>query len=678
MAFALKELDDRSFQSLVDEAKRRIVSYLPEWTDHNESDPGITLVQLFAWLTETAIFRLNQVPNERMYLSFLNVLGLSPASSKSAQAIIALDVRPGASPALFQPSELRFSASGESGEVGFEADSATPIIGASLAIVLVDDKVGSTRLDVTAQNETGTESYSPFGVTSIAQRALYLGLDTVPAGGGAPGPLIQPGSPASLQLYVRADEAKVPLVPASTSFGETLASLESDLVWEASGPKNSWLPLQVELDQSRGMTRSGLVRLKLTGEVSPTSLQDDPKHRQLYWIRASAQSSSTPETRSVRYIAINAVRVRQWTTFLNELLVPGSDGTPTQIRKVRNGPILVGDDTLRVEVNEPDPNGNLVWITWTQTDNLGSREIDGVAQPGDRPLRVFQVLPDRSGIEFGDGLEGLIPPRGVNNLRISYRSGGGVQGNVAAGKIELAVSQADIAGSRQIEAASGGVEAEATDQAVKDAPGRIRAVERAVTARDFEVLAKEQAGVARASALNRYHPLYPDVPVTGAVTLVVVPQPVGQEPAPMPLQPVLDEVAQVLEPYRVLTTELFVVAPRYRDVAVKVELEVRRELDAPEARASVTKAIAAFFDPIRGGPDGEGWPLGGTIAYGELLSTVLGADKVSAVRSLTIVLDGKPQPTCADVVLAPEGTRSIDLIRAAAPTLSVAAPAARR
>jgi len=146
----------------------------------------------------------------------------------------------------------------------------------------------------------------------------------------------------------------------------------------------------------------------------------------------------------------------------------------------------------------------------------------------------------------------------------------------------------------------------------------------------------------------------------------------------MPLQPVLDEVAQVLEPYRVLTTELFVVAPRYRDVAVKVELEVRRELDAPEARASVTKAIAAFFDPIRGGPDGEGWPLGGTIAYGELLSTVLGADKVSAVRSLTIVLDGKPQPTCADVVLAPEGTRSVDLIRAAAPTLSVAAPAARR
>src|SRR5258708_3044062 len=102
MAFALKELDNRTFQSLVDEAKRRIITYLPEWTDHNESDPGITLVELFAWLTETAIFRLNQVPDERMYLAFLNVLGLPPAAATSAQAIVALEVRPGSRPGFYQ------------------------------------------------------------------------------------------------------------------------------------------------------------------------------------------------------------------------------------------------------------------------------------------------------------------------------------------------------------------------------------------------------------------------------------------------------------------------------------------------------------------------------------------------------------------------------------------------
>ena len=45
-------LDDRQFQDLVDEAKKRIPQFCPEWTDHNVSDPGVTLIELFAWMTD--------------------------------------------------------------------------------------------------------------------------------------------------------------------------------------------------------------------------------------------------------------------------------------------------------------------------------------------------------------------------------------------------------------------------------------------------------------------------------------------------------------------------------------------------------------------------------------------------------------------------------------------------
>src|SRR5438105_2593263 len=76
-------LDDLRFQQdLVDEARRRIVRYCPEWTDYNVSDPGVTLIELFAWMTEMITYRLNQVP-EKNYIRFLNLLGLQlmPASS---------------------------------------------------------------------------------------------------------------------------------------------------------------------------------------------------------------------------------------------------------------------------------------------------------------------------------------------------------------------------------------------------------------------------------------------------------------------------------------------------------------------------------------------------------------------------------------------------------------------
>lgn len=68
-------LDDRKFNDLVQECILRIPRYCPEWTNHNPGDPGITLIELFAWLTDQMLFRFNQVPR-RYYVSFLELLGI--------------------------------------------------------------------------------------------------------------------------------------------------------------------------------------------------------------------------------------------------------------------------------------------------------------------------------------------------------------------------------------------------------------------------------------------------------------------------------------------------------------------------------------------------------------------------------------------------------------------------
>jgi hypothetical protein len=86
MPLSLPTLDDRSYADLLDEARALIPSLYPEWTDHNPSDPGITLIELFAWLTEMLIFRTDQVP-ERQRVTFLKLLnGPDPDQSLLAAA----------------------------------------------------------------------------------------------------------------------------------------------------------------------------------------------------------------------------------------------------------------------------------------------------------------------------------------------------------------------------------------------------------------------------------------------------------------------------------------------------------------------------------------------------------------------------------------------------------------
>src|ERR1044072_6586366 len=66
MPLSLPNLDDRSYKDLVDEARSLIPSYAPEWTNHNPSDPGITLVELFAFLTEMLVYRVNRVTDDNL------------------------------------------------------------------------------------------------------------------------------------------------------------------------------------------------------------------------------------------------------------------------------------------------------------------------------------------------------------------------------------------------------------------------------------------------------------------------------------------------------------------------------------------------------------------------------------------------------------------------------------
>ncbi len=92
MSLPIPNLDDRSFDDLVAEVRSLIPRYSREWTDFNPSDPGITLIEILAWLSEMVIFRINQIPKEHV-LKYMALIGIEPAECEDLQMTISRAVK---------------------------------------------------------------------------------------------------------------------------------------------------------------------------------------------------------------------------------------------------------------------------------------------------------------------------------------------------------------------------------------------------------------------------------------------------------------------------------------------------------------------------------------------------------------------------------------------------------
>src|SRR5690349_15361640 len=90
-----RQLDTRTYDQIRRDLLAQIPRYLPEWTDYNESDPGVTLIELFAWLSEQLLFEMGRVP-DRSYIKFLKLLGQELRAAVPATAYLTLTPDAGA------------------------------------------------------------------------------------------------------------------------------------------------------------------------------------------------------------------------------------------------------------------------------------------------------------------------------------------------------------------------------------------------------------------------------------------------------------------------------------------------------------------------------------------------------------------------------------------------------
>jgi hypothetical protein len=729
MPLTVPTLDFRRYDQLREEALARVPVHTPEWTNFNESDPGVTLVDMFAFLTESLIYRANLIP-ERNRLKFLGLLGVALQPGESARGFVTisnergalqtvtlngdLEVRAGPVPfrtelgldvlpietqlfykrvvpnappdVLAYYRELYLSYLG-----GQSLDTTAPLLyettpfpppaaggsaaggggpaGGSAAGVNLSATVGRSlwiALLLRAGDRPADERQRELARQAIANRTLSLGILPVLPDATARhlDPLGQPGAGGGTQLRYEIPDlppnGELSLVPSErVPRYKALPTLAADDVLAGPGVVQVRLPSAAELSL---WTNVDPLEMGV-GDFPPTLEDTALNDRLITWLRITAPGSV--EARLL-WVGVNAATVRQRARVANEQLPDGS-GEPDQAVGLSQRPVVPGSVELTVTDNEGarrwEPIDDL-YMAGPEVAVPDPRLPPGAPPPRPAPTRVFQIDAESGQIRFGDGTHGARPPAGAR-LRATYDHAVGSAGNVAAGAINQ--GPALPAGLKVTNPVRtwGGADPEGQGQGEKQVARTLQHRDRLVTAADFESIAYRTPGVevGRVEVLPAYSPeIGTSQPgdAAGAVTLMVVPRHDPEHPnAPMPDGPFLDAICAYLDARRLVTTELFLRAPRYRPIWLSVGIEVAPRISLAQVTEAVKAAVEQFLSPLP--PPGtvlpldestlflpatpldprKGWPLRKPVLKLEVAAVANRVDGVVLVNDVTLIDDAR-------------------------------------
>lgn len=661
MAIPIPPIDNRRFEDLRDQLLARIASHTPEWTHRNASDPGIALLELFAFLGESILYRANRIP-ERNRLAFLRLLGVPLHPGTPARAMVQFAfVDKNATAARTVPTGTPVQA----GSIGFGLDrglDVLPVTG------LVCRKV---RVEPTPEQEQAYRRYYAARIVDPDQPlALYqtraLDVDGIAFGAGSdavdglvwiallatadPGPDLEVwrrqqrralGERVLALGFVPEGRAPMRMLPigggaapsARTGFRVDIAVTAGDGVgaWQ-------WQPLQEFVG---ALERPGTVELMLpdgaqiadaqprevldegVGEAPPNLADSKNRDRLLGWLRLVPVGK--PDV-VLRWIGINAVPCTQGDRVHDEPVGRGN-GEPDQTGRLASRPLVPG--SLRLWVGQDE---------WGVVD-----DVDAAPREGLEGSRCVQVDWQEGTLRFGNGLAGARPPAGAP-LRVSYAVSAGAAGNVAAGAIQR-LEHRQLKVNNPV-AAAGGTDAEDPASAERHVARWLQHRDRCVTVDDFVALVQRTPGVklARVEVLPAFHPdASSDRPgdAAGSVTILVLPKRSLDGVRPDPGDATLAAICEWLEPRRLVTTAVFLTGPTWVDIMVSVGIEVapdRAATSVAEVCHAVRAAIAATLSPVPFG-SASGWALRRSVRVAELMVVVA---QVPGVRAVHGVLLGPP------------------------------------
>ncbi len=624
MSLPAPNLDDRRFQDLVDDAKRFVQLRCPEWSDHNVSDPGVTLIELFAQMTDQIVYRLNRVP-DRNYVKFLELIGVRrypPAPAKVPitfwLSAIPVEVRH-----IPQGTEIATRRTEREEAVEF-----TTIEPLEVVPVTVQNVRSSVEPDRTRSHDD-----------EMVKRSGFSCFSTPP----------KPNDSLLIGLTEAAPRNILVLNIKCTIDGIGVDPDHPPLVWEAWTGDN-WTSCEVDRDGTGGLNRDGEIVLHLPRGHQPSIMAK----QRAAWVRARVTVaeenqpvySNSPIISDIRAHTIGGTADAIHAAIVDEEVVGVADGAPGQRYPLQHKPIVRHEESY-LEVAEPEG-----WVRWTEVSHFAD------SGPADRHYQVDGVdgeviLGPSVRLENGKlQAFGYAPPKGATLRMRTFAVGGGEIGNVNRGAITVLTSS--IPGVDKVEnrhSGVGGRDAESLDNAKLRGPLLLRTRGRAVTVEDFEELSREAAPeVARVRCV----PAGVDGIEAGAVRVLVVPD-VPTEAGRirfdqlLPSDDSLARIASTLDKKRLIGTRISVEPPVYQGVTVVARVRCRPDQSPSRVQEQAVTALYRYFNPLTGGPQGTGWPFGRPILLGEVYAVLqrlpglelvedarlFGADPISGQRGQT-------------------------------------------
>jgi predicted phage baseplate assembly protein len=625
MALPAPDLDDRRFQDLVDEAKRLVMRRCPEWTDHNVSDPGVTLIETFAYMTDQLLYRLNRVP-DRLHLAFLDLVGLRMLPPTPA--------RTGVTFWLSSPGRTTLTVNAGTQVATLHTPAAEPVIFATVdALAIVPCSLAHVRTPATG---SGTADAEPAAghPDSTVDRTADLGIGKAfPA--FAPNPGL--GDALLLGLTNPVPGCVVRVDFRGSVHGVGVNPKHPPLAWQA-WTGEDWTDCEIDLDGTGGLNTAGQIVVHVPPGHEASVIGGD----RAGWIRAKVvepAEGQPPYTDSPVVESLVACTVGGTAEAINAEVVQAeqlgeAEGVPGQEFSVRRRPVLAGYDSPIVETSS-----DAGWQGWTEVEHFAE------SGPDDRHF----VLDAVSGLAlFGPAVResdgslrqyGRVPVKGAVVRIRRYATGGGARGNVAAGAISTLKSSVPFVGRvENRHPAQGGVDGETLDEAKRRGPLLVRTRSRAVTAEDYEIIAREAApDIARVRCV----PVPDNAQGNGAVRVLLVPAAATQEDRILfenlvPPRDTLRRIAERLDAVRVVGARVMVEPPLYRGVTVVARMITKPRVNAERVREDALRELYKFISPLAGGgPDGQGWPFGRPVQAGEIfghLQQVRGVELVEDVR----------------------------------------------
>ena len=556
------DLFQRRFDELMEIGRAELPSRAPDWTDYNAHDPGITLMELLAWVAEAQLYAISRTRRDERR-SYAALLGIGSRGTQGARGLIWPDrLDPNSPAATFARSVVLT----EDAVIGTD-DAASPTFRPSAKLLWVPGKI--TKLatqdakdrttDHTATNQRGGLPFFPFGERAGRRNVLAMTFEGRDRSG-----LFGRDRKGAEGAYWPIGVLAAPPVGGTNEPGTTDKSRRSPLRATLVTDEDR-VDVKIQTDTTNGFLATGVILLDLAN-VKPSTRQFT---LELY----SPSGFSRPPR--VERVEPNVIPILQGRTISNELHT--ANGMPDwsfglDVPGLRYGE---GEEPVTLEVSE---SGGL--NKWEPCDSLSDRGPDE---------NVYEIDAVTGQITFGNGVNGRIPP-GESQVLVTYSVSDGEEGRVARNRKWMVQGFAGVFGVNP-DPIIGGTAASGELDDRREARRRSRNDRALVSADDIAKAARELPLLEVARA---WVPAPPNrAPRTGVVNLVAMrSRPGGEEPEQIPeTTQWLRAIGRSLSPRMPLGSRLAVAAPRYVEFYINAVVEVNRGREPSAIKETVEKDI---------------------------------------------------------------------------------------